>query len=186
MSGPTRHVLLVASGTACILLGAYPRDRRRRGCRATVRDMSKPLDRWKPALTNVGSAFVLGAVGWVVEGRLTVPVVMAIAFALGWGWWVSPLRRAQPHVDHADALAAAGRDGLIAYWRPGCSYCVRLCRALEPDERDRITWVNIMADAEGARYIRRFHAGDMVTPTVVAGAEQLVAPSAEQIRARLR
>lgn len=151
-----------------------------------MRDVSERLDRWKPALMNVGSAVVLGAVVWVVEGRLTVPVVMAIAFALGWGWWVSPLRRAQPHVDHADAPAAAGRDGLIAYWRPGCSYCVRLWRALEPDERDRITWVNIMADAEGARYIRRFHDGDMVTPTIVAAGDRLVGPSAEQVRARLR
>lgn len=42
------------------------------------------------------------------------------------------------------------------------------------------------AGAEGARYIRQFHGDDMVTPTVVAGADQLVAPSAEQVRTRLR
>ena len=96
--------------------------------------MSERLDRWKPALIHVGSAFVLGAVDWVVEGRLTVPILMAIAFALGWGWWVSPLRRAP----------------------------------------------------KGAWYIRQFHGDDMVTPTVVAGADQLVAPSAEQVRTRLR
>lgn len=148
-------------------------------------EWSETFDRWKPALTNAGSAAALAVVGRMAEGRLSLPIIAAVAFALGWAWWVSPLRRATPHVPHAQALREASRRDLVVYWRPGCSYCIRLWRALDDDVRDRITWVNVMADRDGAHYIRQFHDGDMVTPTVVTGAGREVPATAASIGARM-
>lgn len=146
---------------------------------------SETLDRWKPAVINAGSALAVGVLGWLIEGRLTPFVALAAAIALGWGWWVSPLRRAQPHVAHRDALRRASRRDVIVYWRPGCSWCLRLWRALEADVRDRVIWVNVMADPEGSRYIRQFHEGDMVTPTAITGNGRQVAATAESITSRV-
>lgn len=146
---------------------------------------SETLDCWRPALTNALSAVAVGVLGYLVEGALSPFVALAVAIALGWGWWVSPLRRAQPHLDHADALRQARGRQLIVYWRPGCSWCIKLWRALEPEERDRLLWVNVMADPEAAHWIRQFHDGDLVTPTVVTSQGRQVAATPEQIRARL-
>ena len=149
------------------------------------RSSAESFDRWRPALVNAGSAVAVGVLGWMLEGRLTAFVLLAVVIALGWGWWVSPLRRAQPHIDHGQALAQARSRQLIIYWRPGCMWCIKLWRDLEPDERDRLLWVNVMADPEASRYIRQFHDGDMTTPTVVTGNGRQVAASVEQVRARL-
>ena len=143
------------------------------------------LDRWRPALVNAGSALVLAVVGLVVERRLSVPVLVAVAFALGWAWWVSPLRRGRPHVPHREAMAGGSPHDLIVYWRPGCSYCMRLWRALDDDVRAQVTWVNVMADIDGSRYIRQFHDGDMVTPTAVTGVGRQIPATAESITARI-
>lgn len=147
--------------------------------------LGERVDRWRPALTNAGSAAVLAVVGWTVEGRLSVPVMLAVAFAIGWAWWVSPLRRARPHVSHEHALADATADDLVVYWRPGCSHCMRLWWALDADVRAQVTWVNVMADVEGSRYIRQFHGGDMVTPTAVTGVGLQVPATAESITSRI-
>lgn len=143
------------------------------------------IDRWRPALINAGSALVLAVVVLVAEGRLSVPVMIAVAFALGWAWWVSPLRRAEPHVPHARAMADPSAEDVIVYWRPGCSHCMRLFRALDADVRAQVTWVNVMADPEGARYIRQFHDGDMVTPTAVTGAGRQVSSTPESVTVRV-
>jgi hypothetical protein len=147
--------------------------------------MDNELDRWKPALINGGSGLAVITLGWLVEDRLSWPVLVAGVIALGWGWWVSPMRRARPHVPHADAAADAGPYGPIVYWRPGCSYCMKLRRELDPDERDQVTWVNVMADRDASRYIRRFHDGRMVTPTAVNGRGRQIEATASQIRARI-
>lgn len=150
-----------------------------------VDPLRERIDRWRPALINAGSAAVLAVVGWLVEGRLSVPVMLGAAFALGWAWWVSPLRRAQPHVPHARAVADASPRDLIVYWRPGCSHCMRLRRALNADVHARVTWVNVMADPDAARYIRQFHDGDMITPTAVTGAGRQVSATPESITTRV-
>lgn len=82
-------------------------------------------------------------------------------------------------------MRRSSRRDLIVYWRPGCTWCIRLWRALDPDVRDRVTWVNVMADAEGSHYIRQFHEGDMVTPTAVTGSGRQVATTAESITSRV-
>lgn len=128
----------------------------------------------------------LAVAGWVVEGRLSVPVTLAVVFALGWAWWVSPLRRAEPHVPHARAMADASPRDLIVYWRPGCTYCMRLRQALEDDVRGKVTWINVMADADAAHYIRQFHDGDMVTPTAVTGAGRQVSATPESVTAHVQ
>ena len=151
-----------------------------------VDPLGERIDRWRPALINGGSAAVLALVGWLVEGRLSVPVMLGVAFALGWAWWVSPLRQAEPHVPHARAMADTSPHDLIVYWRPGCSQCMRLWRALDADVRAQVTWVNVMADVDGARFIRQYHDGDMVTPTAVTGAGRQMPATPESVTARVQ
>jgi mycoredoxin len=144
-------------------------------------DIRQRLDRWRPALVNGGSAVALGVVALVVEGRLSGLVLAAIAIALAWAWRVSPLRRAQPHVPHRLAMDEALPRDVIVYWRPGCTYCMRLRRQLDSDVRRQLRWVNVMADVEASQFIRRFHGGDMVTPTAVTGSGRQVPATAEWI-----
>ncbi len=64
--------------------------------------------------------FVLGGVVLlamaVVDGSL-FSYLFFVAFA-GAAWWSWPGRRGR-HRPHAEALAAAGDDDIIVYWRPG-------------------------------------------------------------------
>jgi mycoredoxin len=62
---------------------------------------------------------------------------------------------------------AAGRQGVVIYWRGGCAYCLRLRFAVRR-QRDRATWVNIWDDHDAAAYVRTTNAGGFETvPTVV-------------------
>lgn len=147
--------------------------------------MSHTLDRWKPAITNAVSGVLVSVLGLTLLDLGLVAVVAVLVVTLGWGWWVSPLRQAQPHVDHATAQREADDADLVVYWRPGCHYCQQLWRGLDQSERDTVAWVNVMADAAGGSYIRHFHDGDMVTPTAVTGDGRQLPATAETVSAHL-
>jgi hypothetical protein len=67
------------------------------------------------------------------------------------------------------AVADASPQDLIVYWRPGW-----------------VTWVNVMADPDGARHVRLFHGGDLITPTAVTGAGRQVSATPESVTARVK
>lgn len=144
------------------------------------------MDRWKPAVVNLSIGVVLSAVGYLLLDYDLVSVAVMLTIMALVAWWVSPLRGAGPHIDHALAHRDGDDEDVIVYWRPGCRYCSRLRRRLDPTVRDQVAWVNIMSDPQGAAYIRRFHDGDMVTPTAVTGTGRQVAATVEAITSHLR
>lgn len=147
--------------------------------------MDPTLDRWLDAIKVALSTAVVAlafatATGdpWIVGG--------AVAGGLVASWVVSPLSVVGRHTAHGDAIAAAGgHDDLVVYWRPGCSVAVSLLTRLTRDQRDAVTWVNVVRDPEAAAFVRSHRGGDMVTPTVVDGTGALVEPTADAVRARL-
>ena len=72
-------------------------------------------------------------------------------------------------------------DGVILYWRPGCTYCMML-RLRLLFTRLPYTKVNIWRDPDAAAFVRSVAAGNETVPTVtVAGKTALVNPSKRQL-----
>ncbi len=66
----------------------------------------------------------------------------------------------------SEARRRSAQDGRpIIYWRPGCTYCMRLRLHLGRTAH-RFHWVNIWRDAEGAATVRAANAGNETVPTV--------------------
>ena len=142
------------------------------------------MERWIPALTllTVGGMLAQAAVEDAgLQSGLTASLAIVVAVA---AWWVSPLRRG-PHIDHAQAQAQAGNDDLVVYWKPGCSYCIRLLRGLNRRERNRILWVNVWKDNDAARFVADRNDGNVLTPTVLTGAGRRLPMSVEAVRSHL-
>ncbi|MFJ2950805.1 glutaredoxin domain-containing protein [Streptomyces sp. NPDC087226] len=78
--------------------------------------------------------------------------------------------------------AADGRP--VVYWRPGCTYCLRLRARLGRDAR-RLHWVDIWRDPEGAAEVRAANDGDETVPTVVVGGRTHVNPDPAWVREQL-
>ncbi|MDT0394900.1 MULTISPECIES: glutaredoxin domain-containing protein [Streptomyces] len=78
--------------------------------------------------------------------------------------------------------AADGRP--VVYWRPGCTYCLRLRARLGRDAR-RLHWVDIWRDPEGAAEVRAANDGDETVPTVVVGDRTHVNPDPAWVREQL-
>lgn len=85
-----------------------------------------------------------------------------------------------------EAQERSARDGRpIVYWRPGCTYCLRLRLRLGPAAR-RAYWVDIWRDPAGAAAVRAVTGGDETVPTVVADGQSMVNPDPGWVRQRLK
>ncbi|QLQ36054.1 glutaredoxin domain-containing protein [Micromonospora robiginosa] len=85
----------------------------------------------------------------------------------------------------ADARARSARDGRpVVYWRPGCTYCLRLRLRLGRRAR-RAYWVDIWRDPAGAAAVREVTGGDETVPTVALPDGAVVNPDPAWLRARL-
>ncbi|SCG37037.1 glutaredoxin domain-containing protein [Micromonospora humi] len=83
------------------------------------------------------------------------------------------------------ARARSARDGRpVVYWRPGCTYCLRLRLRLGRRAR-QAHWVDIWRDPEGAAAVREVTGGDETVPTVVLPDGAVVNPDPAWLRARL-
>ncbi|MDG4800682.1 glutaredoxin domain-containing protein [Micromonospora sp. WMMD980] len=86
----------------------------------------------------------------------------------------------------AEARLRSARDGrTVVYWRPGCTYCLRL-RLRLGRRAGRAHWVDIWRDPEGAAAVRAVTGGDETVPTVVLPDGAVVNPDPAWLRARLR
>ncbi|MFJ2894064.1 glutaredoxin domain-containing protein [Streptomyces sp. NPDC087218] len=78
--------------------------------------------------------------------------------------------------------AADGRP--IVFWRPGCTYCLRLRIRLGRDAH-RLHWVNIWRDPDGATTVREVNDGNETVPTVVVAGRPHTNPGPEWVREQL-
>lgn len=83
------------------------------------------------------------------------------------------------HTPWAEAEGLLGPGRAVVFWKPGCSYCDRLLRAVGDD--DRVTWVNVRVDKDANDEVCRLNDGDELTPTAVVGDRVLRNPSAEEL-----
>ncbi len=138
--------------------------------------------RWLWLPTLAGTAFVL--VDAVCDGSLTVAVAYG-ALGLALSWWLSPWQGGLG-VRHADVeRLPASEHPVVIYWRPGCSYCLRLRWRLRRTGR-RASWVNIWRDEEAAAFVRSVNDGDEIVPTVLLDGQPITNPAPQLVLDRLR
>lgn len=69
----------------------------------------------------------------------------------------------------------------IVFWRPGCTYCVRLRIRLGRSAR-RVHWVDIWHDPAGAAAVRAANDGNETVPTVVVSGRPHTNPDPAWVR----
>ncbi|MEU4271667.1 glutaredoxin domain-containing protein [Streptomyces sp. NPDC026092] len=79
--------------------------------------------------------------------------------------------------------AADGRP--VVYWRPGCTYCLRLRLRLGTKAR-QLHWVDIWRDPAGAEVVRAANDGNETVPTVVVAGRPHTNPAPEWVREQAR
>jgi glutaredoxin len=114
------------------------------------------------------------ATALVLRGNPGAAVVLLPAFLLIAGL-NSPLvfPRSIGAVEARRRSAADGRP--VVFWRPGCTYCLRLRIRLGRRAR-RLHWVDIWRDPAGAAAVRAVNGGNETVPTVVVAGRPHVNP----------
>jgi glutaredoxin len=85
----------------------------------------------------------------------------------------------------AEARRRSAVDGRpVVYWRPGCTYCLRLRIGLGRSA-GRLHWVDIWRDPAGAAVVREANGGDETVPTVVIAGRPHTNPDPAWVRAQL-
>lgn len=85
----------------------------------------------------------------------------------------------------AEAMRRSEADGRpVVYWRPGCTFCLRLRVRLGGRAR-RAHWVNIWRDPEAAAAVRAVNDGNETVPTVLLAGRHHTNPDPARLRARL-
>ncbi|MFD8751070.1 glutaredoxin domain-containing protein [Kitasatospora sp. NPDC059577] len=85
----------------------------------------------------------------------------------------------------SEAQRRAAADGRpVVFWRPGCTYCLRLRLRLGRDAR-RLHWVDIWRDPEGAAAVRAVNDGNETVPTVFVAGRARTNPPVEWVREQL-
>uniref|UniRef100_UPI0033F30080 glutaredoxin domain-containing protein n=1 Tax=Streptomyces bungoensis TaxID=285568 RepID=UPI0033F30080 len=131
--------------------------------------------------------FVLGgsavAASLLAKGSPGAAVTLLLVFALLAGL-NSPLvfPRSIPAAEAERRSAADGRP--VVYWRPGCTYCLRLRMRLGRRAR-RLYWVDIWRDPAGAAAVRAVADGNETVPTVVVAGQPHVNPDPAWVRDQL-
>jgi mycoredoxin len=72
------------------------------------------------------------------------------------------------------------QEGVVVYWRPMCTYCMKLRLRLR-FTRLRYTKVNIWRDPEAAAFVRSVADGNETVPTVTVAGRAMVNPSKKQL-----
>ncbi|MEU8529810.1 MULTISPECIES: glutaredoxin domain-containing protein [Streptomyces] len=78
-------------------------------------------------------------------------------------------------------MSGADTEGVVLYWRPLCTFCIRL-RFRLLFSRLRLRRVNIWRDPDAAAFVRSVAGGFETVPTVTVAGRPLVNPSMRQLR----
>lgn len=88
-------------------------------------------------------------------------------------------------VSALEAQRRSAVDGRpIVFWRPGCTYCLRLRIRLGRSAR-QLHWVDIWRDPAGAATVRAANDGNETVPTVVVACKPHVNPDPDWVREQL-
>ncbi|MER7901037.1 glutaredoxin domain-containing protein [Streptomyces sp. NPDC096046] len=124
-----------------------------------------------------------GAAGLILRGSTGAAVGLLLVILLLAGAQ-SPLvfPRSVGALEAQRRSAADGRP--VVYWRPGCTYCLRLRIRLGRDA-GRLHWVDIWRDPAGAAAVRAANRGDETVPTVVVAGRPHTNPDPAWVREQL-
>ncbi|MFJ2904023.1 glutaredoxin domain-containing protein [Streptomyces sp. NPDC087212] len=132
-------------------------------------------------LVLCGSA---AATGPILKGSPGTAAVLLSAFLI-LAFVNSPLIYPRS-VDAREAQRRSAVDGRpIVFWRPGCTYCLRLRIRLGRAAR-RAHWVNIWRDPAAAATVRAANDGNETVPTVIVADRPHTNPDPEWVREQLR
>ena len=124
----------------------------------------------------------------VVPLFLTAPPatsdLVVSALLLVAAWVLSPRFFPSSPTDR-DARRLARETGApVVYWRPGCSYCLRMRMALGRAGK-RAVWVDVTRDPAASARVRAANSGDETVPTVFVGEVATTNPRPTWVRERL-
>ncbi|GAA2688893.1 glutaredoxin domain-containing protein [Streptomyces lunalinharesii] len=131
-------------------------------------------------LVLCGSAM---ATGKLLNGAPGAAVALLLLFAL-LAAVTSPLLFPRS-IGASEAQRRSAADGRpVVYWRPGCTYCLRLRLRLGRHAR-QLHWVNIWRDPAGAAAVRAANDGNETVPTVVVAGRPHTNPDPAWVREQL-
>jgi glutaredoxin len=123
------------------------------------------------------------AIGLSFQGSPDTAVGILLVFALLAGV-NSPLIFPRS-IGALEAQRRSATDGRpVVFWRPGCTYCLRLRIRLGRRAR-QLHWVDIWRDPDGAAVVRAANDGDETVPTVFVAGRPHVNPHPEWVRDQL-
>lgn len=137
---------------------------------------------WTLPLVLVLSGTIVGT-GLALRGSPRTASVVVPAFlllAVVHSPLVFPRSVAAPEAQRRSAVD--GRP--IVYWRPGCTFCMRLRLRLGRSSR-QLHWVDIWRDPAGAEVVRAANNGDETVPTVFVAGRPHVNPDPAWVREQL-
>ncbi|MFJ8359836.1 glutaredoxin domain-containing protein [Streptomyces sp. NPDC093984] len=123
------------------------------------------------------------AAGPALKGSPGAAVALLLLFVLLAGL-NSPLAFPRS-IGAAEAQRLSAVDGRpVVFWRPGCTYCLRLRIRLGRRAR-RAYWVDIWRDPAGAAAVRAANDGNETVPTVVLAGRPHVNPDPAWVREQI-
>lgn len=128
---------------------------------------------------------IVVAVVLLPSGRFDAATAVMSVVMLVLAWVLSPWFF--PRSSRGDAAArrrAAAAEVPLIYWRPGCSYCLRLRLALGRSG-SRAVWVDVSRDDHASARVRSVNGGDETVPTVFVGGAAWVNPPPSRVREQL-
>ncbi|WP_310964181.1 glutaredoxin domain-containing protein [Nocardioides terrisoli] len=133
---------------------------------------------WLPSVALAVLALAL----FTAEPRGVVSVVVLIVL-LALAVTTSPLIFPRSRTDRE--ARELGHARTLIYWRPGCSYCVRLRLALGL-RGNAAVWVDVSRDPAASERVRGVNGGNETVPTVFVGDVVRTNPSPTWVRSTLR
>ncbi|SER11044.1 Glutaredoxin [Streptomyces sp. yr375] len=123
------------------------------------------------------------AAGLIVSGTPGAAVAILLVFVLLAGV-NSPLifPRSTGVLVAQRRAAVDGRP--VVFWRPGCTYCMRLRIRLGRSAR-QMHWVNIWRDPDAAAAVRATNNGNETVPTVIVAGRPHTNPDPAWVREQL-
>ncbi|MGW6054755.1 hypothetical protein [Streptomyces sp. NPDC055189] len=134
-----------------------------------------------PAILMLCGAVV--AAGQLIRGNLAAAVALLLLFVL-LSAVTSPLIFPKS-IGAQEAQRRSAVDGRpIVFWRPGCTYCLRL-RIRLGFRAGQLYWVNIWRDPAGAAVVRSANDGNETVPTLIVAGTPHVNPDPAWVREQL-